>query len=248
MARQFWLVLAVGVALFSVCNSAFGLDRMGPPTAGLRKGRLAAGLDFAISEMDLELEGHGVTDMLRDVEAQRYLVNLGYGMSDDWEVFLRLGVADTDAEGGFNGDTESTCGLGTKVTLAGDYDLKWGALFQIGWGKSKSYYSESIPGFFFPVSGDAEMDWYEVQAALGGNYDMDDYRLYSGVFLHYLRGDFDVASDTFPVTWEFDLREKSVLGAYIGAQFDIMKNTSLDTEFQVTADAWAVALGLAYRF
>jgi hypothetical protein len=218
---------------------------MGPPTAGLRKGRLAAGLDFSISEMDLELDGHGVTDMLRDVEAQRYLANLGYGMSDDWEVFLRLGVADTDAEGGFSGDIESAWGLGTKVTLAEGYDLEWGALFQIGWGQADNSYSDSIPGLGV-VAGDAEMDWYEVQLATGTTYDMEGWLLFGGLFLHYLDGDFDVKA---PGTrWSFDLREESVLGAYVGAQFDVMKNTSLDTEFQATTDAWAVALGLAYRF
>jgi hypothetical protein len=247
MKKQVSLLVIAVLTLF-LRSSAYGLDYMGPPVAGLKKGRFKAGVDLAAGVMDLEIRTFGIIHTLRDVRSRRYLGSLSYGLADEWEAFVRLGGDDTKAPGGFKGDQEFAYGFGTKITLAGEDTPSWGALLQLGRGKSKSYYSESIPGFFFPVSGDAEMDWYEVQAALGGNYDMDDYRLYSGVFLHYLRGDFDVASDTFPVTWEFDLREKSVLGAYVGARFYLWKKANIDTEFQFTADAWAFGVGLGHKF
>jgi hypothetical protein len=241
-------ILAITVVALFLCGSAHGLDYMGPPVASLKRGQFKAGVDLAAGVMDLEIEGLGVTHTLKDVRSRRYLGSLSYGLADEWEAFVRLGADDVKAAGGFEGNPEFAYGLGTKITLAGDNTLNWGALLQLGRTKSKSFYSEAIPGFFFPISGDAEMDWYEVQLAAGGNYDMDDYRLYSGLFLHYLRGDFDVQSDIFPATFEFDLREKSVLGAYVGARFDLWKNVNVDTEFQFTADAWALGLGLGYKF
>jgi hypothetical protein len=234
--------LAICLFTLSLCGSAYGLDYMGPPVASLKRGQFKTGVDLAIGEMDLEIERLGITHTLKDVRSRRYLGVLSYGLADEWEAFVRLGAGDVKASGGFEGNPEFAYGLGTKITLAGDKTLNWGALLQLGRGKSKSYYSESVPGFITPVTGDTEMDWYEVQAAWGGNYDMEDYRLYSGLFLHYLKGDFDVAG--FP----FDLREKSVLGAYVGARFELSKKVNVDTEFQFTGDAWTLGLGLGYKF
>jgi hypothetical protein len=240
--------LAISLFTLSLCGSAYGLDYMGPPVASLKRGQFKTGVDLAIGEMDLEMEFPGIIHTLKNVRSRRYLGSLSYGLADEWEVFVRLGADDVEASGGFSGNPEFAYGLGTKFTLAGDNTLNWGVLLQLGRTKSESLYSESIPGFFVPVSGDTEMDWYEFQLAWGGNYDMDDYRLYSGLFLHYLRGDFDVQSDTFPITWQFDLRQKSVLGAYVGARFDVSKKVNVDTEFQFTSDAWALGLGLGYKF
>jgi hypothetical protein len=239
-------LLIVAVILF-LHGSAYGLDYMGPPVAGLKKGQFKTGFDFALSEMDLEVKASGITGKLRDVETSRYLWNLTYGLADWWEAFVRLGAGDTEASGGFDGDTEFAYGVGTKVTLAGDKTLNWGALFQIGWGQSEGDYAQDL-GFLIPVSGDAELDWYEIQIAAGPTYDMEDWRLYGGVFLHYVEGDFEVESDIVPFTFKLDVRQESVGGAYLGGRFDLRKNVTLDTEFQVTSDAWAFGLGLAYKF
>lgn len=235
--------LLIAVVILFLQGSAAALDFMGPPVAGLRKGQFRTGFDFALGEMDVEFEGEGVKNTLKDFESSTYLWSLAYGLGDKWEAFVRLGAGAVETEGGFDGDTEFAYGFGTKVTLAGDNMLNWGALCQIGWGKSEGSYDDLLG-----LSGDSEMDWYEIQIAAGGTYDMEDWRLYGGLFLHYLAGDLDVESEFFGSAFSFDLRQESVPGAYAGARFDLRKNVVLDTEFQVTSDAWAVGIGLAYKF
>lgn len=234
--------MLVASTILFLQGSAAALDYMGPPVAVLKRGQFRTGFDLAMGEMDVEFEGEGAKDTLNDFEYRRYLWCLGYGLRDNWEGFVRLGAGDAETEGGFDGDTRFAYGLGTKVTLAGDNMLNWGALLQVGWGKSENSYDDLLG-----LSGDGEIDWYEIQAAAGGTYDMEDWRLYGGLFLHYVGGDLDV-EDPFFGAFSFDLEQESVPGGYVGARFDLRKNVTLDTEFQVTSDAWALGLGLAYKF
>ncbi len=170
------LLLAVVVCLCSTV--ALALDPMGPPTAGLKQGKFGTALDYAFSETDLKFDGSftwtiddytpfsPISDKLtfEAVEMHKAYLNIGYGISDNWEIFLRLGGARAETEkpnryietdlgyydnpGGDAGyeeitelgsphdfDSDFAIGFGTKVTFYEDQNLRLGVLGQASWTK-----------------------------------------------------------------------------------------------------------------
>ncbi|MFB0552964.1 MAG: hypothetical protein ACETWQ_06570 [Phycisphaerae bacterium] len=250
--RMLLLVVALMVAgLWS--SSALALDPMGPPMASLEQGKFSAGFDYAYGDMDIEADSSllGVdvgSTTFKGVKTNRILANIGYGVSDDWEVYLRLGGANAEHEE-FDGDYGFAYGFGTKVTFAKDNNLSWGALFQMGWTKTEDSPTVDLSDFGGPaaVSTDAEVDFYDIQIAVGPTYDMEGWRIYGGPMLHFLVGDvdYDVAGVNL---LSADIKEESVFGGYVGAQFDIAENASCHIEYQLTGDASGIGVGVVWKF
>jgi hypothetical protein len=224
--RMLLLVVVLMVAgLWS--SAAWALRPMGPPMAGLEPSQMSVGFEFSWSEMDADIDG----DTTDDIESLAYLANLGYGIADNWEAFIRLGIAGVDVDDeDFSGDDQFAYGFGTKLTFAEDDALTWGGLFQMDWTKSED-------------SGeDVEIEAYEIQIAVGPTYQMEGMSLFGGPFLHFVDGDVDVPGDTL------DMEQESEIGGYVGAQFDIAENASWNIEFQFTGDAQAICTGIVWRF
>ena len=97
-----------------------------------------------------------------------------------------------------------------------------------------------LPGTTFA----SELDLYEIQIAAGSTYSFDRFHLYGGPFLHFLRGE----EDSSMFNTHFDVEEDSIFGAYVGLRTDLTDSVGLDLELQATPDAYAVALGLPWRF
>ncbi|MCX5637445.1 MAG: hypothetical protein NTX52_07105 [Planctomycetota bacterium] len=279
-----------GVVFMVVClcaSAALAFDPMGPPTAGLKKGEFRVGFDYAYSEMDLKFNGGKVTATgaggtisakvpsltIKDFEMNKAYANIGYGIADNWEAFIRLGGADADFKvDGFkyNGDFGFAYGFGTKATFFEQPDLKWGGLFQMNWAQSdfdKLSGSGTITepdGTPHTYSGTetSEIDLYEIQIAAGPTWTpTQGVSIYGGPFLHFVSGEFDYkdtgtidgAAGTFDGSW--DVHERSCFGGYVGAQIDIKPSPSEVTngcylfgEFQFTGDAWGFGIGFGYKF
>lgn len=161
------------------CSVVLALDPMGPPSAGLKQGQFSAGAEYSYSRMDITLNhGKGGWQRFQDgvllgqasgklssynikhLKLNKVFANFGYGVTDNWEVFLRLGSADVDfkykdqvdtrfslspgssslfpVEQSLNGDNGFAIGFGTKVTFYKKDKLKLGGLFQLSWFKSKA--------------------------------------------------------------------------------------------------------------
>jgi len=227
--RMLLLVVALMVAVLW-SSAAWALRPMGPPMAGLKQSQMSVGFDFSWSKMNLEADG-GTAE---DVESLAYLANLGYGIADNWEAFIRLGLAgitvdnDEPGEEDFEGDNQFAYGFGTKVTFAEDDALTWGGLFQIDWTKSED--------------SDVEIDSYGIQIAAGPTYQMEGMGLYGGPFLHFVGGEVDTPGGTI------DIEQESIFGGYVGAQFDIAENASWNIEYQLTGDASGIGVGIVWRF
>ncbi len=228
-------LLLVAVVLMVAGSAALALPPMGPPTAGLKTGQLRVGVEYAYSDVDMELEGYE----LDSVTSNMIFGNLGYGIMDDWEAFVRLGVANVDYDDGdFSGDYGFAWGLGTKVTFLKQENLNWGALFQMTWTNS-----EDTLGVV-----DVEVDAYEIQIAVGPTYKLSDtLSIYGGPFAHLIDGDVEgtiagLGSATV------DLEEDSAFGGYVGAEAVLADNTSLFGEFQFTGAGWAIGTGISCKF
>ena len=241
-------MLLLSVVLVVVClwsSAAMALTPMGPPMAGLKQGQYSVGFDFSSSEMDVEVSGLGISETLDDVESFAYLANLSYGITDDWEAFIRLGLTDVEFEE-FDGSSEFAYGFGTKVTFEQKDAVTWGGLFQMTWAKSDDSLTGLVPGYGI-VTADLEIDFYEIQIAVGPTYELNDTTsIYGGPFLHFIDGDLDVS--VLGVTGSLDVEQESEFGGYIGAQFDIAENASWNLEYQATGDGWAIGTGFVWRF
>jgi len=279
------VLFAVTFMIVSASGSAvLALSPMGPPKAMLGQDQWAVGIDYANETMDLEASG---TDRniehipslyittrrgkynIDDLKSNIVLGRVSYGISDNWDAFLRLGVADAECDidqtypdgalhqySGFDGSFGFAWGLGTKVTIWEDENITWGGLLQMTWVEpgDSSISSIILPGNL-NYSGTAEIKFWEVQLAIGPTWRLDDsFSIYGGPFLHFVNGDLDFSGQIVDpgvgIDMEFsgDLKEKSQFGGYVGAHLDVDVNTSCFVECQLTGDAWGIGIGAARKF
>jgi opacity protein-like surface antigen len=250
---------------------------MGPPTASLKQEDFKIGADYSYSEIDLEFkdgkfveyldgwfDASGVEPdlKLKNVKINTVYVNLGYGVTNNVEVFLRLGGTNAKFSSSvfwpsgeeFDSSTDFAIGGGIKTTFYDQDKLKIGGLIQVGW----SDLDGAIRPKEWPVADDTvQFDLTQVQIAVGPSYELTERVLiYGGPFLHFIRGDWeDVYNQIDPDTGgllttksSWAVKEDSYFGAYIGTQMEITENSSFMIEYQHTSAAYAVGTSIAVRF
>ncbi len=222
-------MLAVSVVIMLVClaGSALAVSPLGKPTAGLKQGQWRIGAEYAWGEFDVQETDEGGTD---EFESTKYLANIGYGTTDDWEAYVRLGAADIEVDDeGFDGSSDFAYGFGTKYTFQKDTDMSWGILAQIDWTKSDHE--------------DVEIDFYELVVAVGPTMEMQGWRLYGGPFYYMLDGEVEIIGDE-----TFDIEEEACFGGYVGAEFDLSDTCLAYVESQFTGDSTGIAAGIGWLF
>lgn len=220
------------IILVLMCSQAFGLTLMGPPMAELEQGQKGLGLNLSYSEMDIKESVLGGSWTF-SVESFTYLINLGYGISDNWEAFVLLGLTDVEHED-LDRSSEFAYGFGTKFTISQQDSLSLGGLFQITWSEA----DDTVLGI------ETEIDYYEIQIAVGPTYTNDTVSIYGGPFLHFIDGDVDYK--TLGVT--SDIEQESEFGGYIGLNAELAENTNWQIELQFTGDAYAICTGISWKF
>ena len=227
MSKKLSLVVVILTALV-LTGSALALAPMGPPTAGLKTGQFRAGVEYSYSNVDMKLEG----DKVNNVTSNMIFGNLGYGIMDEWEAFVRLGVANADYDDeSISGNYGFAWGFGTKATFLKQENLNWGALFQMTWTDSKD------------KSQDVKFDFYDMQIAVGPTWKLDNtFSIYGGPFVHLIDGKVEFTDG------HGDLKQDSEFGGYVGAEAALAANTSLFGEFQFTGAGWAIGTGINWKF
>lgn len=267
--KSMLLIALMLICLFS--PSAFGLDPMGPPAATLKQGQFRAGAEYSYSQMDIEANNpdfrlFGISTpgiigsgTIEDLKSNKFYTNLGFGLVDQWEVFIRLGAGDVRPDksnnsanvAGYigNSDYGFALGGGTKMTFweSEDGKLALGALAQIGWTSVDFNEIDTVVGYSVAT----EIDLLEVQIAFGPTFrPIEGVSFYGGPFFHIVSGEADLDGTILgvPATLSVDLEQESIFGGYVGAQVDIGEHLSLHVEGQFTGDASAVATGVALKF
>ncbi len=235
------VVIAIVVLM---CSQAFGLSFMGPATTELNQGQSSFGFDYTFSKMDVEANWLGVS-WTEEIETNMLFGQYSYGLTDDWEGYLRLGFADVEADD-FDGSAEFAYGFGTKFTFAKQDTISWGALFQIGWFEGDDTFSGFIPGVGF-VTADQEIEAYEIQIAVGPTYEAEGLKIYGGPFFHFVDGDYDVDIAGISIG-TIDIEEESIFGGYVGISKDLTDTSNIGVEFQFTGDAQAIGIRYVHRF
>lgn len=253
---------------------AFALDLMGPPSAETEKGMLRGGVEYSFSNIDLKLiEGNayifrngsflGSGDVpsltIKDLEVNTLYATIGYGIVDNYEVFLRMGTANAefgdslwDEGENFDSDNDFAIGGGFKATFYKGFDWKVGGVFQIDWAELDGDVKSSSWVVSQPQLVDISST--QMQIALGVTYLWSSrVSVYGGPFIHFISGDFDFkftritdTVDTGKFSWEFN--EGPTYGGYIGAQIKLLDNSYANIEYQQTSDAEFYGAGLMFRF
>lgn len=265
------VLISIAVLCFLVSTS-FALDLMGPPTADLKQDEWRVGVDYMYSNIDIEADGIPELDLVattvEDVQVNKVFANIGTGLSDNLEVFLRIGGAGANPDEDDNSDniagyTGSGSGFaiggGIKATLleSDNSKTKWGVLAQMSWS-DLSFDTESYSIMGHTVSLSTDVSLIEAQFAFGPTVEIsENFLLYGGPFLRILDGDADIkgtidgASDTVST----DLEEDSMFGGYIGMQLDIKPASGEITngayllcEAQFTRDGWGIGAGIGWKF
>jgi len=234
------LLLGLVLVLVGVWTpNVFAIGYVGRPTAELSKGQWSAGFNYSYSTQDLdktklkgsELEGWYAPDgsftiyepgsgpvgpekwKFKDLNTQRYLGRIAYGINDCWEVYGQLGGADVkgkfsdfDTEDdewseweGVNFDNDFTWGWGTKFTFAKQDSTAWGVAIQMNWldtscseKGSETSVDEDGSTWLDSEKNTLDIESYDLVIAVGPTVDMGGWRLYGGPFYYYLSGDIDV--------------------------------------------------------
>lgn len=283
-------LLFVLVAVGLCSTAALALDPMGPPAAGLKPGQWSAGIDYSHSDMDLKIDGKWswhedyydsggyyedwdsgkFKDKIKGVKVNKIYANIGYGICDNWDVFVRLGGADgdfggsiEDVGGNFDSDYVFAYGFGTRVTFWQDTDLRVGGLFQMSWanGLNASEHGRYEYGSYVETwCASGEVDITEIQIAVGPTWTpWQGVSIYGGPFAHLVDGEFDargtdtegeignwVDDDIFESSG--DISEDNWFGGYIGAQVQLDTNYSVSLEWISTGDADAFGAQGLIRF
>ena len=272
MAKKKLLLSVVLVVLGLCASNTFAFGFLGPPTAELKQGQWSVGYNYSYSTQDLDKENFNVlvftdgvpsgpfTDKLevKDFKTQRHYATLGYGLSDCWEIYASIGVADVKAHEKWttaiatylyspNFDNDFAWGWGTKFTLNKQDNVAWGVALQMNWldtSWSKTSGTEKD---------EINLDAFDGLVTVGPTIDMGGWKLYGGPFYYFIDGDWDQKyTDTSEGTYiekaSADIEADNNFGGYIGAQFPIAQNCDFTTEFSMTGDGWGVGGGITWKF
>ena len=204
---------------------------------------------------------------LRSVNVNRHYWNINYGVRDWWELYFQLGLADVKANAkeveddgdiskwGMNFDNDICFGWGTKFTFYKGEKVSWGTALQMNWLDTQWGGKGSDAGDVWKDT--VDLKTWDLLLSIGPTVDMGGWKLYGGPFYYYLAGDYDY---TEKGSWDYGegdsgtWRDKghanleaSHFGGFLGAQFDISKNTSATVEYSFTGDGWAVGTGILIK-
>ena len=252
---------------------------MGPPMAMLDEGQWAVGAEYGWEKIDLEASGISEQSFggiptpptaeildIEDLKANMILGNVAYGICDNWDFFVRAGVADAQddvvvrissagspgEEFNYDGSYGFAWGVGTRATFCRSGPWSFGGLVQVTWiDPDDSDITSADPDVPNMVSvGTAEMDFWQTQVALAAVYQVDSVHLWAGPFLQFVEGDLerrgdiiDTGTDIGDFSAESDIEETSQVGAHFGANWQISSEWNLWAEGQWTSDSWLLGIG-----
>lgn len=198
---------------------------------------------------------------VRDIDLDKYCFDLGLGFDKGTALFFRIGSAKAEPErklnesnfGGYIGSSDDSLvlGGGVKVTLYEEESFKWGLSAQFTGAKydfKKTDFNVNDVNYFdFETKG----TFYETMISTGPTLIVNDYvSVYGGPFLHFIRGEIeaDTIKETVQTSAETKIKEDSIIGGFVGAEFTFGDNLSFNIEGQRTNSASGFAASLAFKF
>ncbi len=266
MAALEWVVAALSA-------SVVGGAPMGPPMGVLEEGQWSVGVEYGYQETDLQAYGTQARALrgasptytfelleIRGLQASQVFGNVAYGVCDNWDLFLRLGVTDAqgDIAGGsmgqltYDGDHGLAWGIGTRATFCQRGPWSFGGLTQVTWlDPGDSDFSAPDPDTAGMVSvGSIDVDMWRTQVGLAAVYQIDTFRFWAGPFLQFIEGGLDTHGrvlidgiDSGSFRGSSDIEERSQAGIHFGTTWEMSNELNWWIESRLTGDSWSVGLG-----
>jgi hypothetical protein len=237
------MLLVVTLVVLGFAGTVLAMGPLGPPTAGLKQGQFGVAAEYAHSDSDVEIEG----ETLDGLKSNVFLGQIGYGISDVWELYGLVGTADHESDDlePLDFGYDFAYGFGTKFTFVKEETLSWGVAFEMGWRQGDD------SAIVDDIDVDVDLDYFDMVVAVGPTWKAaDNVRIYGGPFFYMLDGDLDgtLSADGEEISGSFDIEEESSFGGYIGTEIDLNQNTSWYGEFQFTGDMWVFGTGIGWKF
>jgi len=194
-------ILALIVMFVSVSPVAIA-GTVGNPTATVAKGSFLVGAEIDFWDRDMENGG------TFDVEGTKILVKGTGGISDNIDVFAKIGMAKVeDSDMGF------AIGVGGKVNVYKRGKVKAGVVAQI------LFWSGEDSG--------VDIDITEFDLAFGASYDVTkEFDCYGGLMLAIAEGDADGN----------DFDQDDPIGIFLGGEFDITPEAKAGVELRLISE------------
>jgi len=258
----------VTVVLLVAASRVWALDPLGPTVPKNDRGEWSAGAEYSYSR---ELWGfEGFPDLsFGKAKISKVFANISYGISENWDVFLRAGANQTDASEVLpnevlpdnllrSGDWQPAFGVGSRVALCRNEWLDWGLLAQFGWqsidlDEQRMVYEDY--GYPLVLLASGRGSAFNFQVATGPNLRLsDNLHVYGGPFLCYrgvdletTLGAIDFNGDSYSQVQGAHFQEWGG-GAYGGIRVDIGR-LGIFAEYQrLFNEAEGYAGGLVWRF
>jgi hypothetical protein len=223
----------VMAAVLGLSSSALALNYLGPPTAHLQAGQWEAGISYCYSMQDIKLDDFE----LDDAKENMILGRLGVGLvTSRFEIAGLAGAGDLERDP-FETDFKFLLGGAFRATMWEGGDLDWGI---VGQG---TYLSTEDRSRVLGRPSNYDLSLGEIQLGLGPCWRHDWAIVYGGAMFHWFVGTMD---DT--VLGDFEVREKTAIGGYLGGGLDVDKCWTFTAEIQATPDAFGYSTGIQLRF
>lgn len=268
-----WLALMLLIAVL-VNSNAFAMDPIGPSTTDILAGEFEFGIDYSKSKMDVELKngkwtewlngefkgaGEAETFKINDFEMNKIYANIGIGLLDNCDLFLRLGTVDTkfgdsiwEAGEKFDSQNHFSFCIGSRATFYEDGDFKLGRLIQISWANMDGDLKSSQ----WEEADSVDLDLLEFLFTIGPTYQFAERAsIYGGPFLYFADGSITdkfseqtEEGDTLSSKYSWDVKENSNFGGYVGLNMEIAQSTFFNIEYIFASGGNALGLGVNCRF
>jgi len=269
--RRLVVVFVIAVAL--LCSESFAGGPLGPPRAFVGQGKWLVDIEYAYESIDLKASGKMISNVggpydwrykIENLRSNMFFGSLAYGLSENWDVFTRLGAADASDEikPSINeGYGEKYCydggygfagGIGTRATFCRCGPYTFGAIGQLTW-----FYPGDAEDTFAFAADDVKSakfgaDWRQYQFGIGVTYQAEGWWIYGGPCFLLVNGNLDVdAVETYTETYtdkgRLDLREESEFGGWIGVGCNLpQKGATCYAECQIYDYGWAIGAGVLF--
>lgn len=277
-AIAFAILLSIVTRAVTVCAAV----PMGPAVATLDEEQWAFGLEYGRAETSLQAQGAFITKPdggdatyayermgLDELTSDMVMATLAYGICDNWDVYLRLGLADargdvavrTAADGGapqrstYGGGHGFAYGIGTRATVCRWGPWSFGGLAQVTWldPDGDDFVARDPEAANTIFTGCIDIDAWQAQVALAAVYQIDTLHFWTGPFLQFTEGHYDrngeifvdeVRSGTFRASG--DIEEASRVGVHCGVTWEASPRFHYHMEGQFASDSWLFGLGLTF--